>query len=253
MSLELARGGADLKAVVGFHSGLATSRPEDAANITGSVLVCIGAEDPLIPPDQRLAFEEEMRAGGVDWRMNLYGGAVHSFTNPAADGSNPGARLRTERRRPVVASDARPLRREVRVAAASLVGTDEKQRNEDALAHGRSVATAHVRRYLLAGRWTWAMPPRPGVALGFGSPRRTASNAGRDDGRREGDDPDGHRCSTHHNSKRRSGRSADGRSSDDDIALFHADKRASLVVLDRLIVDTEEDLAVGPQPARRRA
>jgi len=89
MSLELARDGADLKAVVGFHSGLATTRPEDASNITGSVLVCIGAEDPLIPPEQRLAFEEEMRAGGVDWRLNLYGGAVHSFTNPAADGSNP--------------------------------------------------------------------------------------------------------------------------------------------------------------------
>jgi dienelactone hydrolase len=31
-----------------------------------------------------------MRAAGVDWRMNLYGGAVHSFTNPAADGSRPG-------------------------------------------------------------------------------------------------------------------------------------------------------------------
>jgi dienelactone hydrolase len=89
MSLELARDGADLKAVVGFHSGLATSRPDDAANITGSVLVCIGAEDPLIPPDQRLAFEEEMRAGRVDWSLILYGGAVHSFTNPAVDGSNP--------------------------------------------------------------------------------------------------------------------------------------------------------------------
>lgn len=84
MSLELARAGADLKAVVGFHSGLATARPEDAANIRGTVLVCIGAEDPLIPPDQRQAFEEEMRAGGVDWTMNLYGGAAHSFTNPVA-------------------------------------------------------------------------------------------------------------------------------------------------------------------------
>ncbi|MCC6437682.1 MAG: dienelactone hydrolase family protein [Acidimicrobiales bacterium] len=84
MSLELARGGAPLKAVVGFHSGLATARPDDASNITGKVLVCIGTEDPLIPPDQRADFEKEMRAGGVDWRMNLYGGAAHSFTNPSA-------------------------------------------------------------------------------------------------------------------------------------------------------------------------
>lgn len=84
MALELARGGAPLAAVVGFHSGLATARKDDAKNITGKVLVCIGAEDPLIPPQQRIDFEEEMRAGGVDWRMNLYGGAAHSFTNPDA-------------------------------------------------------------------------------------------------------------------------------------------------------------------------
>jgi dienelactone hydrolase len=89
LSLELARGGADLQAVVGFHSGLTTDRPQDAANITAPVLVCIGADDPFIPADQRLAFEAEMRAAGVDWRLNLYGGAVHSFTNPEADGSNP--------------------------------------------------------------------------------------------------------------------------------------------------------------------
>ena len=89
LSLELARGGADLQAVVGFHSGLATDRPAAAGAVTGPVLACIGAEDPFIPADQRLAFEEEMRGAGADWRLNIYGGAVHSFTNPDADGSNP--------------------------------------------------------------------------------------------------------------------------------------------------------------------
>jgi dienelactone hydrolase len=89
LSLELARSGAALGAVVGFHSGLATTRPEDASAVTGRVLVCIGADDPIIPPAQRAAFEEEMRAAGVDWQMHLYGGAVHSFTNPLADGSMP--------------------------------------------------------------------------------------------------------------------------------------------------------------------
>ena len=85
MALELARSGADLQAVVGFHSGLGTVRPEDVVNVKAKVLVCIGADDPIIPPEQRAAFEEEMRAGRVDWRMNLYGGAGHSFTNPRAD------------------------------------------------------------------------------------------------------------------------------------------------------------------------
>ena len=74
-----------MRAVVGFHPGLGTTRPEDARNITGKVLMCVGTEDPFIPLEQRLAFEEEMRAGGVDWRMNLYGGVEHSFTHRWAE------------------------------------------------------------------------------------------------------------------------------------------------------------------------
>ena len=84
-ALEIGRSGADVKAIVGFHSGLATARPQDAGNIKGKVLVCIGADDPIIPPEQRAAFEKEMQAAGIDWRLQLYGGAGHSFTNPAAD------------------------------------------------------------------------------------------------------------------------------------------------------------------------
>jgi dienelactone hydrolase len=89
--LELARSGAAIKALVGFHPGLATSRPEDSVNIKAAVLVCIGSEDPFIPPEQRVSFEAEMRAAGVDWQMNLYGGAKHSFTHPnAAQSGLPG-------------------------------------------------------------------------------------------------------------------------------------------------------------------
>lgn len=85
MSLELARGGAPIAGVVGFHSGLATERPQDAKDIRARILVLIGADDPGITPDQRAAFEAEMRAGKVDWQMKLYGGVVHSFTNKDAD------------------------------------------------------------------------------------------------------------------------------------------------------------------------
>ena len=81
-ALELGRMGTELKAIVGFHSGLATARPAAAGAIKAKVLVCIGADDPIIPPDQRLAFEKEMNEAGADWRMNLYGDAGHSFTNP---------------------------------------------------------------------------------------------------------------------------------------------------------------------------
>jgi dienelactone hydrolase len=83
--LELARSGASVTATVGFHSGLKTARPQDAANIRGKVLVCLGADDPLIPLPERAAFEEEMRKGGVDWQMYVYGGAQHGFTDPESE------------------------------------------------------------------------------------------------------------------------------------------------------------------------
>ena len=72
------------RAAVGFHSGLATVAPDDAKHIRARVLVCIGADDPAISAEERLAFEQEMRAGGANWQMHLYGGVVHSFTNEKA-------------------------------------------------------------------------------------------------------------------------------------------------------------------------
>jgi dienelactone hydrolase len=83
--LELARDGADIACTVAFHAGLNTERPEDARKIKGPVLACIGADDPLVPPEQRAAFETEMRAAArVDWRLELYGNTVHGFANPLA-------------------------------------------------------------------------------------------------------------------------------------------------------------------------
>jgi dienelactone hydrolase len=89
MCLEMARAGADVRAVVGFHSGLATNAdPATPGSIIARILVCIGADDPFIPAQQRASFEAEMREVGADWQMNVYGDTVHSFTNPAASGAN---------------------------------------------------------------------------------------------------------------------------------------------------------------------
>jgi dienelactone hydrolase len=84
VALELGRSGADLRAIVGFHPGLRTVRPADAANIRGRVLMFIGADDPIIPIEHRIEFEQEMRDGRVDWQIHLYGGVEHSFTHPRA-------------------------------------------------------------------------------------------------------------------------------------------------------------------------
>ena len=78
---ELARDGADLLAVVPFHANFSTPNPQDANNIKGSVLALHGADDPIVPDQEVLAFEKEMRDGKVDWQLVSYGSTVHSFTN----------------------------------------------------------------------------------------------------------------------------------------------------------------------------
>lgn len=88
VTLELARSGAPLAGAVSFHGNLDTPNPSDAKNIKGKVLVLHGADDPLVPVEQVLAFQEEMRSAGVDWQFVAYGGAVHAFTNPGAGDDN---------------------------------------------------------------------------------------------------------------------------------------------------------------------
>jgi dienelactone hydrolase len=86
LSLELARTGANVKAVVGFHPGFGPPRTEASRRIRARILMCCGTEDPFATRDQRAAFEVEMcEASVADWSLELYGGVGHSFTNPAAD------------------------------------------------------------------------------------------------------------------------------------------------------------------------
>jgi dienelactone hydrolase len=89
MPLELARSGAEIKAVVGFHTSLKTNAPvTEPGAIKARVLVCIGADDPFIPATQRAEFESEMRKIGADWQLDVYGRTVHSFTNDEASKRN---------------------------------------------------------------------------------------------------------------------------------------------------------------------
>ena len=85
MSFELATC-SDIKAAIGFHSGLQVpSLANDARQIKGKILALLGADDPGIPPEARTEFTRLLTEAGVDWQMTLYGGVVHSFTNPDAD------------------------------------------------------------------------------------------------------------------------------------------------------------------------
>src|SRR6476469_3127569 len=81
IALELGRDGVNLRAI-GTVNGLTTGRPDEAARIRCPVWAAVGSEDPIMPPAQRDAFAAEMQAAGVDWRMVVYGGALHAFHYP---------------------------------------------------------------------------------------------------------------------------------------------------------------------------
>jgi dienelactone hydrolase len=95
MSFELATC-SDIRAAIGFHSGMKV--PSLAAGEAGGpdakgigatkILAMIGQDDPAIPPDSRAEFIRVLTEAGVDWQVTLYGGVVHSFTNPEADAAN---------------------------------------------------------------------------------------------------------------------------------------------------------------------
>lgn len=83
--LEMARQGLDLDAVVSFHGSLATGNPAAPGVVKARILVCHGADDKMVTPEQIQAFINEMKTAGADYTFISYPGAKHSFTNPGAD------------------------------------------------------------------------------------------------------------------------------------------------------------------------
>lgn len=88
-ALELGRSGANLAAIVSFHGGLASPRPQDAANLKARVLACHGGADPLVPPAQVTEFVSHMSRAPVDWELQVYARVLHGFTNPELAASPP--------------------------------------------------------------------------------------------------------------------------------------------------------------------
>jgi dienelactone hydrolase len=74
-----------LRAVATFHANLSSPTPADAKNIKAKVLACHGGDDPLIPAEQVVAFQQEMRQAKVDWQFITFGNTLHSFTVPTAN------------------------------------------------------------------------------------------------------------------------------------------------------------------------
>jgi dienelactone hydrolase len=87
-AMELGLSGADIKGIVSFHGGLEFPNSEDFKNIKGKVLICHGSDDPYATLEAVMKVQMQLKEAGVNYQINIYSGAVHSFSNPAS-GSDP--------------------------------------------------------------------------------------------------------------------------------------------------------------------
>ncbi|MBW8785753.1 MAG: dienelactone hydrolase family protein [Novosphingobium sp.] len=89
--LELARSGADARAVVSFHGVLTRDRPAEKGAVRAIVQAWCGAQDPYAPIEDIAALRKEFEAAGATYEVFVFGHAAHSFTDPdAARAGRPG-------------------------------------------------------------------------------------------------------------------------------------------------------------------
>jgi dienelactone hydrolase len=83
--INMARAGADLAGVVGFHASLGLNTPAPApGTVKAKVLILNGADDPFVKKEQYATLKGDLDAAKADYRVIEYPGAVHAFTNPEA-------------------------------------------------------------------------------------------------------------------------------------------------------------------------
>lgn len=83
-ALDLARSGAEVRAVVSFHGLLNKPKLLSNKEIQAKILVLHGYDDPMVTPADVNDFCEEMTTAKVDWQVHIYGHTQHAFTNPHA-------------------------------------------------------------------------------------------------------------------------------------------------------------------------
>jgi len=83
MVLNAAKMSAPIDAAVSFHGGLA-GIPVDKEKLSASILVCNGAADSFVSPEEIAAFKKDMTDNNVDLTFIDYADATHAFTNAAS-------------------------------------------------------------------------------------------------------------------------------------------------------------------------
>lgn len=83
--LTMARLGTEIDGVVSFHGSLSSSAKPKPGEIKTEILVCNGAADPFVTPEQIEEFKKDMDNAKAQYTFRNYEGAKHAFTNSGAD------------------------------------------------------------------------------------------------------------------------------------------------------------------------
>jgi dienelactone hydrolase len=83
--LNMARAGEPLKAVVSFHGILSTDMKVKPGSIKAKLRIFQGDADKFVPPSQIEAFRKEMDDAKADYKITIYPGAMHAFSNRETD------------------------------------------------------------------------------------------------------------------------------------------------------------------------
>lgn len=89
--IEFLRSGTPVRGVISFH-GLygwkigehVAKKVANASKLSGKLLMLHGYKDPFLTQEDVADIQNEFNDAGVDWEMDIYGQAVHAFTNPDA-------------------------------------------------------------------------------------------------------------------------------------------------------------------------
>lgn len=85
--IELLRTGLPIRSVVSFHGVLGDKGAKPGVRckqISGSILILHGYEDPLVSEQDIAHLQRELNDAGADWEMNVFGLTKHAFMNPLA-------------------------------------------------------------------------------------------------------------------------------------------------------------------------
>ncbi|WP_151775336.1 dienelactone hydrolase family protein [Streptomyces abyssomicinicus] len=89
-ALEYLRTGAEVAGVAAVHPGLDLLGQDWSTPGSGSVLLMIGADDPMATPALRSRLVDHLSSAGLDHQLHLYSDTTHAFTSrKAADSPQP--------------------------------------------------------------------------------------------------------------------------------------------------------------------